>query len=185
MSTGFGVRVVALIFGAVAVIGNTTSAAAQTLDRVEYKLQMGMIVINANSIFQANSSDERGEIPELASKFLLTVTAYSSSVDETDSTPFVTASGTKTRDGVIASNLFPFGTQVKIPEFFGDQFTHLLLSLHSDRHPRPDGVSIRPSSPQPDGEPVALPLEFVLEQSVAVRRGGYGDVEHAAVPEVG
>ena len=131
MSTGFGVRVVALIFGAVAVIGNTTSAAAQTLDRVEYKLPMGMIVINANSIFQANSSDERGEIPELASKFLLTVTAYSSSVDETDSTPFVTASGTKTRDGVIASNLFPFGTQVKIPEFFGEQVFVVEDRMHS------------------------------------------------------
>src|SRR3990167_6465926 len=131
MSTGFGVRAVALMFGAVAVVANTTSAAAQTLDRVEYQLPMGVIVINANSVLQANSSGERVETPELASKFLLTVTAYSSSVDETDSTPFVTASGTKTRDGVIASNLFPFGTQVKIPEFFGEQVFVVEDRMHS------------------------------------------------------
>lgn len=131
MSTGFGLRATALVFGAVAMVANTTSAAAQTLDRVEYQLPMGMIVINANSILQANSRDHGGEPPELASKFLLTVTAYSSSVDETDSTPFVTASGTKTRDGVIASNLFPFGTQVKIPDIFGDRVFVVEDRMHS------------------------------------------------------
>lgn len=131
MSTGFGLRATALVFGAVAMVANTTPASAQTLDRVEYQLPMGMIVINANSILQANSRDQGGESPELASKFLLTVTAYSSSVDETDSTPFVTASGTKTRDGVIASNLFPFGTQVKIPDIFGDRVFVVEDRMHS------------------------------------------------------
>lgn len=49
------------------------------------------------------------------------ITAYSSSLDETDETPHLTAAGTRTRDGVIANNCLPFGTEVKIPEIFGDK----------------------------------------------------------------
>jgi len=49
------------------------------------------------------------------------VTAFSSSPDETDDTPFITASGKTTGDGIIANNCLPFGTAVKIPELFGDK----------------------------------------------------------------
>ncbi|MFH1393089.1 MAG: hypothetical protein ABIG73_01770 [Patescibacteria group bacterium] len=49
------------------------------------------------------------------------LTAYSSTVDQTDSTPFTTASNTQTRDGVIAANFLAFGTKVKIPSVFGDK----------------------------------------------------------------
>lgn len=48
------------------------------------------------------------------------VTAYSSSPDETDNTPFETASMTSVREGIIAANFLPFGTKVLIPELFGD-----------------------------------------------------------------
>lgn len=44
------------------------------------------------------------------------VTAYSSTAAETDDTPFITASNTLVRDGIIASNLLPFGTKVRFPE---------------------------------------------------------------------
>ena len=50
-----------------------------------------------------------------------TVTAYTSSPHETDSTPFITASGNHVRTGTIAANWLPFGTAVRIPELFGDQ----------------------------------------------------------------
>lgn len=49
------------------------------------------------------------------------VTAYSSSMDETDSTPFITASGHNTHDGIAAANFLPFGTRIRIPEIFGDK----------------------------------------------------------------
>jgi 3D (Asp-Asp-Asp) domain-containing protein len=49
------------------------------------------------------------------------VTAYSSTPEETDDTPFVTASNTETRDGVVAANFLPFGTKLQIPEHFGDK----------------------------------------------------------------
>lgn len=41
-------------------------------------------------------------------------TAYSSTVDQTDSSPFVTASGRRVGRGVVAANFLPFGTQVRI-----------------------------------------------------------------------
>ena len=49
------------------------------------------------------------------------VTAYSSTPDQTDNTPFITASGLLVQDGLIAANFLPFGTVIKIPEFFDDK----------------------------------------------------------------
>jgi len=51
----------------------------------------------------------------------ITATAYSSTEDQCDSSPFITANGTFVRDGIIAANFLPFGTKVKIPELFGDK----------------------------------------------------------------
>lgn len=48
-------------------------------------------------------------------------TAYSSDVWQTDATPFITASGTHVRHGVVAANFLPIGTKVKIPKLYGDQ----------------------------------------------------------------
>ena len=49
------------------------------------------------------------------------VTAYSSSPDETDSTPFITAMGTEVHDGIVATNILPFGTKIQIPSLFGNK----------------------------------------------------------------
>ena len=49
------------------------------------------------------------------------VSAYSSTKDQTDATPFVTASGTFVRDGVVASNYFPIGTLLRFPDYSGDK----------------------------------------------------------------
>lgn len=48
------------------------------------------------------------------------VTAYSSTPDQTDDTPFITASGSTVRRGVVAANFLRFGTQVRLPEYFGN-----------------------------------------------------------------
>lgn len=49
------------------------------------------------------------------------VTAYSSTPEETDDTPFTTAMNTEVRDGIVAANFLPFGTKLQIPEHFGDK----------------------------------------------------------------
>lgn len=62
--------------------------------------------------------------PDAASEpesYRVWVTAYSSTPEETDDTPFVTAKGTEVRDGIIAANFLPFGTEVRIPSLFGDK----------------------------------------------------------------
>jgi len=48
-------------------------------------------------------------------------TAYTSLAAQTDSSPWITASGSTTRFGVIATNTLPFGTQVRLPDMYGDQ----------------------------------------------------------------
>jgi 3D (Asp-Asp-Asp) domain-containing protein len=59
--------------------------------------------------------------PRKIIKVLGLITGYSSTPQETDDTPFLTASGKKVRDGIIANNFFPFGTKIKIPKVFGDK----------------------------------------------------------------
>jgi 3D (Asp-Asp-Asp) domain-containing protein len=49
------------------------------------------------------------------------VTAYASVPQETDNTPFITASNQHVADGFIAANFLPFGTKVQIPSLFGDK----------------------------------------------------------------
>lgn len=51
---------------------------------------------------------------------MVMATAYNSMESQTDSSPWITASGTRCRSGVIASNFLPFGTKVVI-EGFGDK----------------------------------------------------------------
>jgi 3D (Asp-Asp-Asp) domain-containing protein len=51
----------------------------------------------------------------------LQVSAYNSEVAQTDDSPFITAMGTHVRDGIVATNILPFGTLVKMPDLFGDK----------------------------------------------------------------
>lgn len=73
-----------------------------------------------------NATAPFGRLPSVATRgpsFVMTVTAtaYNSIPNQTDDTPFITASGTHVRSGVIAANFLPIGTRVRIPEEFGDQ----------------------------------------------------------------
>lgn len=54
-------------------------------------------------------------------KIKVIVTAYSSSVWETQGDPFITASGSRVREGIIANNLLPFKTEIRLPEISGDK----------------------------------------------------------------
>ena len=54
-------------------------------------------------------------------KIKVEITAYSSTASQTDDTPFITASGKRVKDGIVAANFLKFGTKIKIPELFGDK----------------------------------------------------------------
>lgn len=75
------------------------------------------LAINGNSLLPASSLPE----PKVIRTVKVIVTAYSSTVFETDDDPFTTAAGTTVRDGIIANNLLPFGTKVRMPELYGDK----------------------------------------------------------------
>ena len=49
------------------------------------------------------------------------VTAYSSTPDQTDSSPFITAMGSYVRDGIVAANFLKFGTKIRLPEIYGEK----------------------------------------------------------------
>lgn len=49
------------------------------------------------------------------------ITAYTSTPDQTDDSPFIGASGKHVYDGMIAANWLPFGTKIKIPSVYGDK----------------------------------------------------------------
>ncbi len=65
----------------------------------------------------------------------LRVTAYASEAEETDDTPFITANGTYVHDGIVATNILPFGTTVEIPSLFGDK----IFTVEDRMNPRMTG----------------------------------------------
>ena len=78
-----------------------------------------LATIEGNSLLPiAESSNPK---PQVAQKIRVVVTGYSSTIDQTDFDPFITAAGTWVRDGIVANNFFPIGTKIKIPELFGDK----------------------------------------------------------------
>lgn len=61
-------------------------------------------------------------VPAKAKQFFyITVTAYSSAPDQTDNSPYLTASQTFVREGVVASNYFRIGTKIRFPDLYGDR----------------------------------------------------------------
>ncbi len=61
------------------------------------------------------------DMPIVINKRFVVVTAYSSTLDQTDSTPFITASGARVYDGIVACNFLRFGTRVRFPDIYGDK----------------------------------------------------------------
>lgn len=85
---------------------------------------LAQIVMGQIQSEQANASlPAEEQVVEEPIKATITVeaTGYSSTVDQTDDTPFETASGRTVKDGVIACNFLPFGAKVKFPEIYGDK----------------------------------------------------------------
>ena len=70
--------------------------------------------------------------PQIKYSFYVLVTAYSSTVSQCDSTPFITANGTRVYDGVVAANFLPFGTKLRLPQYSGGK----IYTVEDRMHPR-------------------------------------------------
>jgi len=77
----------------------------------------GLVTLQGQALVQSTNPDT----PVVVAQYWVPVTAYSSTSDQTDSTPFITASGTDVREGVIACNFLRFGTKVRFPQLYGDK----------------------------------------------------------------
>lgn len=66
-------------------------------------------------------------------KINMVITAYSSTPEETDDTPFITASNTSVRDGIVANNLLAFGTRIRIPSVYGDKIFEVEDRMNSKK----------------------------------------------------
>ncbi len=102
--------VLALLTGSFPVFGAPTFAPPATEGQIPS--------IQANSLLALASPQNPVRVID---RTLALITAYASTPDQTDDTPFITAYGTKVREGIVAANFLPFGTRIKIPALYGDQ----------------------------------------------------------------
>jgi 3D (Asp-Asp-Asp) domain-containing protein len=81
----------------------------------------GNFLAASNSPKKSEISSNSKSLGTKVKELIIPISAYSSTPDQTDDSPFITARGTYVRDGIIAANFLPFGTKIKIPEIFGDK----------------------------------------------------------------
>jgi len=67
----------------------------------------------------AKDSNETNQ--KVAKTIKVVLTAYSSTPDQTDDDPFITASGKTVADGIVANNMLPLGTKIRIPDLYGEK----------------------------------------------------------------
>ena len=113
------------LFAALGVLSEPASVQGS----LEYQFS-NLLTVQENSL-QSNSPLPE---PKVARTINVIITAYSSTPEQTDDTPFITAAGTTVRDGIIANNMLPFGTKIRIPELYGDK-----VFLVEDRMSRKKG----------------------------------------------
>jgi len=71
-------------------------------------------------IIEQKETEEKTPNFTIKDKKKIAVTAYSSTPDQTDNSPFITANGSFVREGVVAANFLKFGTKVRFPDVYGD-----------------------------------------------------------------
>jgi len=113
----------------------------QYSQKLAFVLLLGFILVNSHPVNAAGINADQALTPAVLSddgskplnplpqadpaearySTVRVVTAYSSTVDQCDDTPFITANGTYVHDGIVAANWLKFGTRVRIPDVFGDK----------------------------------------------------------------
>ncbi len=93
---------------------------------IEGSVELGPVLLKLEAVKSTSEQPKINTLPMAKNKKpkmvrWVTVTAYSSTVDQTDDTPFITANGKRVYDGLVATNFLPFGTKVKFPDYFGNK----------------------------------------------------------------
>ncbi len=131
MKQSVSIAILAIIFS----LGSTSHASAAFFDNSSswsfesikqgiqgISIQNNDSTINSGAVTSvASPADSKVKSKSILKTYVVSASAYSSSVDETDDTPFITAKGTYVRDGIVAANFLPFGTAIKIPALYGNK----------------------------------------------------------------
>ena len=83
-----------------------------------------MLISNDSISLLGSSFDDplaKTKKPTVHPTMIVEASGYSSTPDQTDANPFITANGTYVHDGIIAANFLPFGTLIKIPSLYGNK----------------------------------------------------------------
>lgn len=140
-------KYIRFVLSLVLTITTTTTAHAGILDWINTsKSQTTAAVsdhigdISLDQVYSANSAETK-ETPKVTASpesksttslltlkkatakktYRVELSGYSSTPDQTDDSPFITARGTYVRDGIVAANFLPFGTAIRIPSLYGDK----------------------------------------------------------------
>jgi 3D (Asp-Asp-Asp) domain-containing protein len=109
----------------VMIASEVNTALARSSSKIEGN--SGLVAIGEDSLVAVSNPAD----PIRTERLNVVVTAYSSTVCQTDDTPFITASGSYVEDGIVANNLLPFGTRIRMPEIYGDKIFIVEDRMHS------------------------------------------------------
>jgi len=110
------ISILLVVFG---VLFQLYSAIGQSKDVLNLDTIPSFVIVQNNTL--SSLSNPANPPPKVVRELPVIITAYSSTVSQTDDTPFITASGSYVRDGIVANNLLPFGTKIRIPDIYGDK----------------------------------------------------------------
>ncbi len=104
------------VMAAVQNVPITLTTEGQTVSETEDDVSSGIRI--TPSYFGALTVADK--IPAVAIR-VVEMTAYNSEIGQTDASPFITANGTRVRDGIVAANFLKFNTRIRLPELYGDK----------------------------------------------------------------
>ena len=89
------------------------------------------LVIVQNTALKAHNALPTSKIYHTNWTIWISVTAYSSTPDQTWGDPFITASGERVREGIIAANFLPMHTKVRFPTLYGTKIFEVTDRMNS------------------------------------------------------
>ena len=105
---------------------------------LEFPLQGGALpskdlIPTVASVYTNNNTEQVIPMPKytVAWDRYMTITAYSSTPDQTDGSPYLAARGHVVHWGMVAANDLKIGTQVRMPDLFGDQVFTVLDRMNA------------------------------------------------------
>ncbi len=111
---------------AIAETNNDTNSEISQI-KTNLNFPKSMILVQENAVLSQNDHEtkiteiKKAPVIKIQKTMRVLATAYSSTVDQCDSTPFITANGMHVHDGTLAANFLKFGTKVRFPALYGDK----------------------------------------------------------------